>query len=515
MPLTDTDFEAQVSMETEATPVPEDPPLHILFAGDFSGRGNLRKAGVQLPAFGKPIEIDRDNFEEVMRGLNTGLRIEPGGSGTGMINLSFRSLDDFHPDSIFSKVPLFSDLREVRKRLLDPAEFGSAAREVRAWLNEDDRDGEEEQPEPKVQALSDAGSDDLLEDILGSTKRSAAAYATQTAEKTPLTRLVRELVRPHLITTDEAEQEKLVAAVDAMTSDLMVRIVHHPDFRALEAAWRGMNLVTRGVETGKELRLYLADISKDELLEDLKGVADLTESAYFGMATRKGESGTEETQWGLICGNFSFGLNVEDAAALIRLGKISGVVRAPFVSHIRPQMLGVDSLVEAPVPETWNLKDETEEGKLWTMLRTIPEATSVGLALPRFLARLPYGEDTDPTEAFDFEELGNDHRHDDYLWANPSFICGLLLAQSFVASGWEIGGRYVLDVNGLPTHVFELDGETITKPCAEIEMTHEACDTLIEQGLMPLISFKSTDRVRLGGFHSISFPVKALQGRWS
>lgn len=513
MPLTDTDFEAKVSMETEANPVPEDPPLHILFAGDFSGRENLRKAGVQLPAFAKPIEIDRDSFENVMRGLNTGLRIEPGGPGTGMINLSFRSLDDFHPDAIFNKVSLFSDLREIRKRLLDPSEFDSAAREVRGWLNDDGEETEEAAPAPEV--LSDAGSEDLLDDILGSTKRDAASYASQSTEKTPLTRLVRELVRSHLITTDEAEQEKLVAAVDAMTGDLMVRIVHHPDFRALETAWRGMYLVTRGVETGKDLRLYLADISKKELIEDLKSVSDLTESAYFGLATREGESGVDDAQWGMICGNFSFALNVEDAAALIRLGKVSHVVRAPFMSHIRPEMLGVSSLAEAPVPEKWNLKDETEEGKLWTMLRTVPEAVSVGLALPRFLARLPYGEDTDPTEAFNFEELGDERSHDDYLWANPSFICGLLLAQSFVGSGWEIGGRYVLDVHGLPTHVFQQDGETVTKPCAEIAMTHEACDTLIEQGLMPLISFKDTDRVRLGGFHSIAFPLKALAGRWS
>jgi len=517
---TKSNFEAEVSMEREAIPVPEDPPFLVLLAGDYSGRANLARTTDAVLRAPSPIEVDRDNFEDVLKRLNVGIRIEPGGEGTGIIPLNFTSLDDFHPDNIFKRVPLFADLRDVRKRLMDPDEFDAAAREVRSWLDDEAEEEKEEgvADEPLAEAASGGGSyvsGDLLDDIIGKTKRDAASYPTQPTEKTPLSKLVRELVRPHLITTDEAEQDKLVAVVDEMTGDLMRKIVHDPEFRELEAAWRGLYLVVRRVETDSELRIYLLDLSKDELANDLKNVAELTESDYFETVTRSSRESAGGEPWALICGNYGFALNIEDAATLMRLAKISGAVNAPFISHVRPQMLGIESIADHPIPAEWDLESETEAGKLWKMLRTMPEAVNLGLAVPRFLLRLPYGEETEPAEAFAFEELTEDGKHDQYLWGNPSFLCGLLLAQSFRAAGWEINGRYYLDVDRLPTHVYTEDGDTRTKPCGEIEMTHEACDTLIEQGLMPVISYKDTDRVRVGGIHSIAFPAKGLNGRWS
>jgi type VI secretion system protein ImpC len=504
-------FEAKVSLEREGVPIPEDPPFHLLVAGDFSGRANLLHSTEATLNTPKPIEIDRDNFEDVMKRLNVGLRIRTG--ETGFLPLVFRELDDFHPDRIFAQVPLFEELRDVRRRLMSERSYDEAAREVRGWLDQDDEPVREADP-PEAVPDRPLQTGSLLEDILGSTKRAAAAYPAQSADRSELSELVRELVRPHLISTDEAEQAKLVSVVDEMTGDLMRKIVHDPEFMDLEASWRGLYLLVRSTETGKDLKIFLYDISKDELSADLKNVSDLSDSNYFETVVHNASGSGPGEPWAMICGNFAFSLNVDDAATLIRLGKISGAVKAPFVSHIRPQMLGIESLATNPLPSDWNLRDETEAAKLWTMLRTVPEAVNLGLVVPRFLARLPYGEDTDPTETFSFQELTGERRHDQYLWANPAFICGLLVAKSFNASGWEIGGRFFLDVEGLPTHVYREDGDTVTKPCAEIAMTHEACDTLLEQGLMPLISFKDTDRVRIGGLQSISYPPKDLNGRW-
>jgi len=504
-------METKVSLERQAVPVDEDPPFLILIAGDFSGRANLLKSTDAALTTPRPIEIDRDNFDDVLRKLNVGLRIKAGDSG--VLPLSFRELDDFHPDSIFRQIPLFEELRDTRKRLLDPKTFDSAAREVRDWVEGgDSQPVPEPEPEPAEDRAFQTGG--LLEDILGSTKRDAASYPAQTADRSELSAFVRELVRPYLITTDEAEQAKLVSVVDSVTSDLMRKVIHDPAFKELEAAWRALYLVVRGSETGTDLKIFVYDISKQELEADLKR-EDLAESDYYSAVARRAEVSADGTPWALICGAFNFSANVDDTATLIRLGKISGLVQAPFISHIRPEILGVRSLESKPTPVDWDLESETQASKLWTMLRTVPEAVNLGLAMPRFLVRLPYGEDTDPTESFSFEELTEEGRHEGYLWANPCFVCALLLARTFSSSGWEFGRRYFLDVEGLPTHVYTSDGVTETKPCAEIAMTHEACDVLIEQGLMPVISFKDTDRVKLGGFQSIAFPAKDLNGRWT
>jgi len=148
------------------------------------------------------------------------------------------------------------------------------------------------------------------------------------------------------------------------------------------------------------------------------------------------------------------------------------------------------------------------------VLRGIPEAEYLGMTIPRFLARLPYGRESDPLETFQFEEFEGAPKHDDYVWANGCFIAALLMAQSFSSFGWQMDKRFLQDVEQLPMHMYRSDGETIFQPCAEVLMTQNACERLMEYGLMPLISYKNTDHVKLGRFQSITDPVKGLRGRW-
>ena len=101
------EHETQVSMETAAIPLPDDPPFHILLLGDYSGRENLANfTDASLPQ-ARPIEVDRDDFEDVLKRLNTSLRLEFEGADNGVLFLQFKELDDFHPDQIFSQIPLF------------------------------------------------------------------------------------------------------------------------------------------------------------------------------------------------------------------------------------------------------------------------------------------------------------------------------------------------------------------------------------------------------------------------
>jgi type VI secretion system protein ImpC len=158
---------------------------------------------------------------------------------------------------------------------------------------------------------------------------------------------------------------------------------------------------------------------------------------------------------------------------------------------------------------------DTDAGKLWAILRGIPEARYLGMAIPRFLSRLPYGNETDPVENFQFEEFTGAPPHDKYLWSNNCFIAALLLAQSFSAYGWQMDRRFIQDIERLPMYMYESDGETIYQPCAEVLLTQNGAERLMEHGLMPLVSYKNTDHVKLARFQSIADPVAGLRGRWS
>ena len=61
----------------------------------------------------------------------------------------------------------------------------------------------------------------------------------------------------------------------------------------------------------------------------------------------------------------------------------------------------------------------------------------VGLTLPHTLMRLPYGKDTVPVEAFNFEEDVDGTDHTKYLWGNAAYALGTRLTDAFAQYGWR------------------------------------------------------------------------------
>ena len=79
----------------------------------------------------------------------------------------------------------------------------------------------------------------------------------------------------------------------------------------------------------------------------------------------------------------------------------------------------------------------------------------------------------------------------------------MLLAQSFSEYAWEMRPGAHAQIDGLPLHVYQRDGESELKPCAEALLTDEAVERILENGMMPLVSLKGRDSVRLVRFQSI------------
>ena len=500
----DADFESKVSLESEFAATIEEPPFHILLLGDWSGSGDKPDLSQR-----RPMVIDRDNFDDTMRKFNARLDLDLYNDGKTLLPLRFIELDDFHPDKIFEQVSIFVNLRDIRQRLLKSDTFNEAAREVSSWFNADDKEKilTEEAPKNPSGAASNIDSGNLLDQILSKPTENSAPKS-RTVHNTELDELLGKLVKPYLVEIDETEQSKLLAAVDEATSGLMRLILHNKQFQSLEAAWRALYFLVRRVETDVDLKIYLLNVSKDEVLGNLKSVNSLADSYLYKWIIRDTIETSGGEPWAVVGGNYTFGLNVDDVATLIRLGKLASAANAPFISHARPEVS------ESPNSVYWNISNESNESKLWTTLRSLPESSYLGFAVPRFLVRLPYGRDTDPLESFSFEEFLDMPNHDNYLWANPCFACILLLAQSYRLNGWEMN-QLCQDIEGLPTHIYREDMETITKPCTEIALTVNASEKIIERGLMPLISFKDSDLIRLERFQSIAYPLAALQGKWN
>src|SRR5262249_27358580 len=146
---------------------------------------------------------------------------------------------------------------------------------------------------------------------------------------------------------------------------------------------------------------------------------------------------------------------------------------------------------------------------------TIPEASYLGLALPRVLLRLPYGRDTDPVERFAFEEADAPFLHENYLWGNPALAVTALLASEFAEFGWHLRPERGLELSGLPLHIRSEGGSARCQPCAETLLSERAAARILEAGLMPLVSIKDRDAIRLLRVQSIASPPARLSGPWS
>jgi type VI secretion system protein ImpC len=261
--------------------------------------------------------------------------------------------------------------------------------------------------------------------------------------------------------------------------------------------------------------VLLIDVSKEELARDLASSPDLTSTGTYRLLVEKtvGTPGAEP--WAILGGNYTFDFSREDAELLARMAKVAAAAGSPFITGASPAVLGCDSIADLPDPRKWTTEPAPEAVAAWRALRSLAEARYLGLALPRFLIRLPYGKETESTELFDFEEIPDLGAHDDYLWANPAFAVALLLAQTFTEQGWALRPGTLAEITGLPLHIYTVEGEPRSKPCAEVLMTQTVAEEMLEKGFMPLASIKEQPVIRLVRFQSLADPPSALAGRWN
>jgi len=420
--------------------------MRILVLGDFGGRMH------------RPMAIDVDGIDRAIGRI--GARLELPVPGHGDVALEFASIDDFHPDTLYRRAPLFHQLRNTRI-----------------------------EPDTQTFARLVGGAPSPAE----AQARSGAAAGHPYVQA-----LLQEAVQPHVVPDAPPHQAVYAAAVDALMGDAMRAILQHPRFKALEALWRGVRWLVSNLETDEQLKLYVLDASRAELAAAPEAVDARIESSG---------------PWSLIVGNYTFGPDVEDVGLLTHLGAVASRAGGPFLAAAKSEILGCLSIGATPDPRDWTPPAADAAGR-WDALRKSAIASSIGLALPRMLLRLPYGKAGDPVESFPFEELAPRREHESYLWGNGALACALLIGRAFAARGWDMEPGDELEVEDLPAHTYDDDGEKRLQPCAETTLVDRAAEAILEAGLMPLLSYKNRNAMRVMRFQSIAKPAQALSGPW-
>lgn len=498
--------------KTHGVPEPET-PFRIAILGDFSGRTNQ---GIIDPALDnrRPLLVDRDNLDEILAKLKVKINLPILGKESPPVTIGFSELDDFHPDSLFERLEVFEALRETRKGIKDPLTFAALAKELKRADKPSESGTSPKNVGKSIESISRQTTGNLLDQVLEETQEKAPE--TESSRGTSeWDNFLNKIVKPHLVPDIEAKQAEMLEAVDAATSELMQRILHNADFQAIESTWRGVHFLVSRRETDEQLKLYLIDISKAELAADLGSKEDLRLTGIYKLLVEQTVETFGGEPWAVLEGNYIFDNSREDAELLGSIAKIAKASGAPFITAANDKVLGCESLAETPNPNDWQRLPGAEESQAWETLRKLPDATYLGLALPRFLLRLPYGAATDPTKQFEFEEMPSEPDHNYYLWGNPSFACVYLLAQAFTNHDWNLRPGIIQDIEGLPLYIYKEEGESMVKPCAEVVLTERTAEIILDKGIMPLLCFRNQDIIRLARFQSIADPLTSLAGRWS
>lgn len=340
--------------------------------------------------------------------------------------------------------------------------------------------------------------------------------AAKTQVESAVATLAEFVLKDANVVSDDAIQsiQNIIAAIDKKMTDQVNLILHNEDFQKLEGAWRGLHYLVNNTETDEMLKIRVMNISKKELAKTLKKYKGTSwdQSPIFKRLYEEeyGQFGGEP--FGCLVGDYHFDHSAPDVQLLGQIAQISAACHSPFIAGVSPSTLQMDSWSELSNPRDLTKIFGTPEYAAWRSLRESDDSRYIGLAMPRFLARQPYGANTDPVDEFDFEEDTEGSDSSKYAWANSAYAMAVNINRSFKMYGWcsrirgiESGGA----VEGLPVHTFPTDDGGVDMKCpTEIAISDRREAELAANGFMPLIHKKNSDFAAFIGAQSLQKPAE-------
>lgn len=339
--------------------------------------------------------------------------------------------------------------------------------------------------------------------------------AKEAVENAVKTLAEQALGQTGLISDDSIRSiESMIAELDRKMSEQINLILHHDDYQRLESSWRGLDYLINNTETDEMLKIRVMNISKKEIHKTLKRYKGVSwdQSPIFKQIYEQeyGQLGGEP--YGCLVGDYYFDHSPPDVELLNQMAEVAAASHAPFITAPSPSLLNMDSWQELSDPRDLTKIFGTPDYAGWRSLRESEDSRYIGLAMPRFLARLPYGAMTNPVEEFAFEEDVEGTDHGKYSWANAAYAMATNINSAFKHYGWcsrirgvESGGA----VEGLPTHTFPTDDGGVDMKCpTEIAISDRREAELAKNGFMPLIHKKNSDFAAFIGAQSLQKPAE-------
>lgn len=295
---------------------------------------------------------------------------------------------------------------------------------------------------------------------------------------------------------DKVVLDAQIAEIDRKISLQLDEILHHPNFMRMEAAWRSLKFLVDRTDFKKNVKIDILDISKDSLAEDFEDAPETIQSGLYKHVYMDEYDTPGGEPYAAMISNFEFDSFPPDIALLQEISKVAASCHCPFIGSVKPKFFGKDSIHDLPkIEDLHNFMDRSEFLR-WNAFRQTEDSRYVGLTLPRFMLRLPYGPETQNVKEFNYVESVTGDDHDKYLWGCASFAFAANMVHSFVENGWcvqirgpESGGK----VDDLPIHVYDVGKGKQVKIPTEILIPETREFEFAQEGFIPLSFYKNRD----------------------
>ncbi|WP_108650172.1 type VI secretion system contractile sheath large subunit [Dongshaea marina] len=349
----------------------------------------------------------------------------------------------------------------------------------------------------------------LLDEIVEATRLNPEDQA-YSVTRSGLQALLTDLVKPEYQGAKVSGDlvDAMIGELDRQLSVQVDEILHCEEFRTLESSWRGLKFLVDRTDFRENVRIEFVNLSKQDLMDDFEDSPEVVKSGLYQMAytAEYGQFGGQP--YGTIIGNYDFDPGPQDMKLLQNLASVSAMAHAPFIAAAGCGFFGIEKWEELPGLKDLHSVFEGPQYAKWNSFRDSEDARYVGLTLPQFLLRLPYGQSTAPSKLFNYNETVSDGDRD-YCWGNTAFAFGSRLSDSFAQYRWcanIIGPQSGGAVEDLPLYQFQSMGETKTKIPTQVLISERREYELAEEGFIALTMRKGSDNAAFFSANSCQRP---------
>jgi len=304
-----------------------------------------------------------------------------------------------------------------------------------------------------------------------------------------------------------------ISNIDKKISAQVRAIMHEPEFKTLEASWRGLYFAVNRTDFENN-QVEILNCPKEKLMDDFEDINEnIIESGLYKQIYDKAYNQPGAAPISYIVANYEIDKTTPDLRFINKISRVCAAAHCPLITSVGHSFFRLNSLEDLTHQSDIDALFSKTEYTKWNSFRKTEDAKYVGLTMNRFLLRLPYDPENEPVKTFDFEEFDPKKEIDSshYLWGNPAFAFMANINRSFSKNGWSVnirgeesGGK----VEDLPVHEYQSAGSTQLRLPAEIRLAEDKEYKLSECGFIPLSPYENQDFAVFFGAHSAQFTGK-------